>query len=78
MDGSRLRVVGTDMRDMNTNESGTDADLTTVRTPEDDSLPSVHPDRYGAFETRTGETILYDSEAKGAWIRADCAVDLGR
>jgi len=66
------------MRDMNTNESGTDADLTTVRTPEDDSLPNVHPERYGAFETRNDETILYDSDSKGAWIRADCAVDLGR
>ncbi|WP_276260428.1 DUF7331 family protein [Haloglomus litoreum] len=64
---------------MATNESEAEtSDLAAVITPEDDSLPSIHPERYGAFETRNGETILYDSDAKGAWIRSDTSVDLGR
>jgi hypothetical protein len=54
------------------------ADLAAVRTPDDDSLPSIDSERYGAFETRSGETVLYDSDAKGAWIRADHSVELGR
>jgi hypothetical protein len=58
--------------------TGHDADPDPVRTPEDDSLPSIHPERYGAFETRNGETVLYDSDAKGAWIRADHSVTVGR
>jgi hypothetical protein len=57
---------------------GDDHDPAAVPTPEDDSLPSVDPERYGAFETRNGETVLYDSEAKGAWIRADHSLELGR
>jgi hypothetical protein len=64
---------------MSTNEHEAESgDLTAVITPEDDSLPSIHPERYGAFETRNGETILYDSDAKGAWIRTDHSVELGR
>ncbi|WP_276260427.1 DUF7331 family protein [Haloglomus litoreum] len=57
---------------------GHDADLDPVITPEDDSLPSVDPERYGAFDTRNGETVLYDSDAKGAWIRADHSVTVDR
>ncbi|WP_254831773.1 DUF7331 family protein [Haloglomus salinum] len=63
---------------MDQRHGGDDADLAAVRTPEDDSLPSIDPERYGAFETRNGETVLYDSDAKGAWIRADHPVELGR
>jgi hypothetical protein len=63
---------------MDQHHQGDDADLAAVRTPDDDSLPSIDPERYGAFTTRNDETILYDSDAKGAWIRADHSVELGR
>lgn len=72
-------MVGCLLVRMPTNGSEAESsDLAAVITPEDDSLPSIHPERYGAFETRNGENILYDSDAKGAWIRTDHAVELGR
>ena len=45
-----------------------------VETAHDDRLPTVHPERYGAFRTGSGETVLYDSDSPDAWIRADYAV----
>ncbi len=79
MTGITLRVVERVVTHMPTNENRSEAtELSTVRTPDDDSLPSIDPERYGAFTTRNDETILYDSDAKGAWIRADHSVELGR
>lgn len=49
-----------------------------VETAHDDRLPTVHPERYGAVRTGGGATVLYDSDSPDAWIRADCAVELGR
>jgi hypothetical protein len=53
-------------------------EMAAVRTPEDERLPSVHDDRYGAFDVADGTTVLYDSEADDAWLRADCVVEVGR
>jgi hypothetical protein len=75
INGTRIREMGRDLRDMTTND-GTEPPA--VMAPDDERLPTVHPERYGAFDIRTGETVLYDSDAKGAWIRADCAVEPGR
>ncbi len=79
MTGITLRVMERVVTHMPTNENRSEAtDLAAVHTPDDDSLPSIDPERYGAFTTRNDETILYDSDAKGAWIRADHSVELGR
>jgi hypothetical protein len=60
---------------MRTNDS---VEATTVRTPDDERLPAVHPERYGSLEASDGATILYDREEKGAWIRTDTAIELLR
>ena len=36
------------------------------------------PTEPGVYQFQAGETVLYDSEADGAWIRADCAVEVER
>lgn len=74
MGGTTLRMVGRNVTRMHTDNP----EPSTVETAHGDQLPSIHPERYGAFETSRGETVLYDSEADGAWIRADCAVEVER
>lgn len=74
MGGTTLRQMGRDVTHMHTDNP----EPSTVETTSSDQLPSIHPERYGAFETRRGETVLYDSEADGAWIRGDCAVEVER
>lgn len=42
------------------------------------SKPDTRPetaDRYGAFETAEGDTVLYDREDGTAWIQSDYAID---
>lgn len=54
----------------------TDGPAHDVETPEDDSLPAVADERYGAFDVEDGSTVLFDREADGAWVRGDCAIQL--
>jgi hypothetical protein len=74
MAGSRLTTVPGREERMHTENPGPSA----VETAHDDRLPTVRPERYGAFRTGGGETVLYDSDSPDAWVRADCAVELGR
>jgi hypothetical protein len=74
MAGSRLITVPGHGERMHTENPGPPA----VETAHDDRLPTVRPERYGAFRIGGGETVLYDSDSPDAWVRADCAVELGR
>jgi len=52
-------------------------DRVAVETPADERLPPVPDARYGAFDVADGTTVLFDREAEDAWLRADCAVEVG-
>jgi hypothetical protein len=53
-------------------------DRTAVSTPEDEALPPVPDERYGAFDVADGTTVVFDREGDDAWLRADCATEVSR
>lgn len=50
--------------------------MTRTANTDDGTQAAAIDDRYGTFETATGDVVIYDEDGDDAWIQSDVAVGL--